>query len=100
MRGDADARGGAIIHQNVAASQLASDFQTVWNVDGYHSAAPLWVAAGVDFETVLAAQFDQPGGLPKRLFPDGRPPDFVDDLVTGARRVERGYVRCAVQKSE
>ena len=100
MRSHADARGGAKVHQNFAARQLSGHFQAVGDVERHHAAALLRIATGVDTLAVFIGQRQQSRGLPLGLLADRGHADLVDDLVAGARRVERRNVGRAVEETE
>ena len=70
------------------------------HVQDHDAAALLRIARRVHAKPGRVRQFDQALRLPHRFRADRGDADLVDDLVAGARAVERGNVGRAVQEAE
>src|SRR5262245_47131432 len=67
---DADAGAGTVVHDRLAAQQLARDRFPVLDVQDHHGAALLGTARGPRAQALLLGQLDEPRDLAHRLGAD------------------------------
>ena len=98
MRRDADAGVRAVVDDDVATQEVVRDGLAVRHVEDHGAAALRIVYGRVDGVAGARGVVDDAARQPQRLLADRRDADRRDDLVAGARRVERRDVRRAALK--
>src|SRR2546428_5848486 len=99
MRSDADARARSVIYQEIAAQQLPGDLLRVGDIQGHGPSALLRIPRGLDAESGLVRELDQPLRLAEGFGADSSHADLVDDLVSGLCGVQGGNRGSAVQET-
>src|SRR5947208_7603647 len=100
VRRKANARLGAVVHQNVARQQFAHHFGGVRAFDGNGAAAFSRIGRGVHAPAAGLRTCDQARRLADGLLADARHAHLADDVEPGLAGVERRDLRGAAQKAE
>src|SRR3989442_6114170 len=100
VRGTADARLRAVVHQDVAGQQLAGDLARVRAIHGNRAGSLSGVHGRVHAPTAGERAFDYALGLPHGLRADALDADCADDLEAWLAGIKRGDMRRAVQVTE
>src|SRR5438034_5854410 len=99
MRRHADAGLRAIVDEDVALHQLATDVVRLRHVDRYRAAALFRIARCVDTPVAPIGQLDQPRGLTLRFPANRRDAGTGYDLQSRSRGFERRNARCPRHKT-
>jgi len=96
MRREAYAGFGAVVNENFACEQFATNFVSVRAIHGNGSGALGGVFGGVDLPAARLRAFDEARGHAQRFFANGGDAHLIENVEAWGASKQRGYMRRAV----